>query len=174
MCPSGCAGHGGRHASQYKRLVYSLILALLASISLGELRNTVYTEFTVSMHERWCHSYWLRCHQTLGLARVQREITADPSQCSDPSESGRQPYQCAHVPRITAWHRKKTGRWCRLQTAQATRCPGLHQPAHAHTHTSNLLGLVMTLRVVIGLADLPYCGPYLLPQRTWLRREKPA
>ena len=134
MCPSGCAGHGGRHASQYKRLVYSLILALLASISLGELRNTVYTEFTVSMHERWCHSYWLRCHQTLGLARVQREITADPSQCSDPSESGRQPYQCAHVPRITAWHRKKTGRWCRLQTAQATRCPGLHQPAHAHTH----------------------------------------
>ena len=87
MCPSGCAGHGGRHASQYKRLVYSLILALLASISLGELRNTVYTEFTVSMHERWCHSYWLRCHQTLGLARVQREITADPSQCSDPSES---------------------------------------------------------------------------------------
>ena len=63
MCPSGCAGHGGRHASQYKRLVYSLILALLASISLGELRNTVYTEFTVSMHERWRHSYWLRCHQ---------------------------------------------------------------------------------------------------------------
>ena len=46
---SGCVsfGHGGRHVSQYKRLVYSLILALVASISLGELRNTVYSEFTV-------------------------------------------------------------------------------------------------------------------------------
>ena len=170
MCPSGCAGHGGRHASQYKRLVYSLILALLASISLGELRNTVYTEFTVSMHERWRHSYWLRCHQHW----VSLVYSAKSPLTHRNARIPPRVYQCAHVPRITAWHRKKTGRWCRLQTAQATRCPGLHQPAHAHTHTSNLLGLVMTLRVVIGLADLPYCGPYLLPQRTWLRREKPA
>ena len=130
MCPSGCAGHGGRHASQYKRLVYSLILALLASISLGELRNTVYTEFTVSMHERWRHSYWLRCHQHW----VSLVYSAKSPLTHRNARIPPRVYQCAHVPRITAWHRKKTGRWCRLQTAQATRCPGLHQPAHAHTH----------------------------------------